>query len=107
MTILWAQTQPAPHVCDHTDNETQLQTIRNDLEVARQTPRAAGTDDELRQKLDKMRQDARKATQETRNLRTQLANALSLATCAGPIAPKQREDRGQKFPDSPDIAGSD
>jgi hypothetical protein len=38
---------------------------------------------------------------------TQLANILSLATLAAPQAPQQPEDRGQKFPDSPDFSGSD
>jgi len=38
ITILQAQTQPPPLVCDHTDYETRLATLRNELEVARQTP---------------------------------------------------------------------
>jgi hypothetical protein len=107
ITILRAQTQPAPFVCDHTNYETQLETLRNDLEVARRTPRTAGTDEDLRRELDDMTRDAREASEESRNLRTQLANALSLAARAAPPAPQQQEDRGQKFPDSPDFSGSD
>jgi len=82
-------------------------TLRNELEVARQTPRTAGTDEDLRRELDDMTRDAREASEEGWNLRTQLANALSLAARAAPLAPHQPKDRGQKFPDSPDFSGSD
>jgi len=54
-----------------------------------------------------MTRDAREASEEGRNLRAQLANALSLAARVAPPAPHQPEDRGQKFPDSPDFSGSD
>jgi len=107
ITILRAQTQPPPLVCDHTGYETQLTTLRNELEVARQTPRTAGTDEDLRRELDDMTRDAREASKEGRSLRTQLANALSLVARVAPPAPPQPEDRGQKFPDSPDFSGSD
>jgi len=107
ITILRAQTQPPPLVCDHADYETRLTTLRNELEVARQTPRTAGTDEDLRRELDDMTRDAREASEEGRNLRMQLANALSLAARVAPPAPHQPEDRGQKFPDSPDFSGSD
>jgi len=107
ITILRARTQPPPLVCDHTDYETQLATLRNELEVARQTPRTAGTDEDLRRELNDMTRDAREASEEGRNLRMQLANALSLAARVAPPAPLQPEDRGQKFPDSPDFSGSD
>ena len=40
-------------------------------------------------------------------MRTQLANALTLAAGAAPAAPQAPEDRGQKFPDSPDFSGPD
>jgi hypothetical protein len=107
ITILRAQTQPPPLECDHTGYETQLTALRNELEVARRTPRTAGTDEDVRRELDDMTRDAREASEESRNLRTQLANALSLAVRAAPPAPHQPEDRGQKFPDSPDFSGSD
>jgi len=107
ITILQARVQPPPLVCDHTHYETQLTTLRNELEVARRVPRTAGTDEELRRELDEMTRDAREASEEGRNLRTQLANALSLAARVAPPAPPQPEDRGQKFPDSPDFSGSD
>ena len=54
-----------------------------------------------------MTRDAWEATQETRNLRTQLANALSFAARAAPTTPLQQEEPGQKIPDSPDFSGSD
>ena len=107
ITILRAQTQPPLLVCDHTDYETRLENLQNELEVARQTPRTAGTDEDLRRELDDMTRDAREASAEGRNLRMQLANALSLAARVAPPAPPQSEDRGQKFPDSPDFSGSD
>jgi len=107
ITILRAQTQPPPVVCDHTDYETQLATLRNELEVARRTPRVEGTDDEVRRELDDMTRDAREASAEAVSLRMQLANALSLAARAAPPVPHQPEERGQKFPDSLDFSGSD
>jgi uncharacterized protein (DUF3084 family) len=94
-------------VCDHTNYETQLATLRHELEVARQTPRVEGTDDDIRQELDDMARDARDANAEAVSLRTQLANALSLAARVAPTPPQGQEDRGQKFPDSPDFSGSD
>jgi len=54
-----------------------------------------------------MTRDAHEASQESRNLRTQLANAISLAARAAPPAPQPLEDRGQKFPDCPRFSGSD
>jgi len=107
ITILRARTQPPPLVCDHTDYEAQLTTLRNELEVARQTPRTAGTNEDLRRELGDMTRDAREASEEGRKLRAQLANALSLAARVAPPAPPQPEDRGQKFPDSTDFSGSD
>jgi len=107
ITILRARAEPPPIVCDHTDYDTQLATLRNELEVARQTPRVVGTDDDIRQVLDDMTRDAREANVEAVSLRTQLANALSLAVRAAPTPPQEQEDRGQKFPDSLDFSGSD
>ena len=66
-----------------------------------------GTDEDLRQELDAMTQDARQSGEEVRALRTQLANALSLAARAASTPPLQSEDRRQKFPDSPDFSGMD
>jgi len=87
ITILQAQAQPPPLVCDHSNYETQLTTLRNELEVARQTPRTVGIDEDLRRELDDMTRDAREASEEGWNLRTQLANALSLAARVAPPAP--------------------
>ena len=66
-----------------------------------------GTDDEIRQELDEMTWDAREANAEAVSWRMQLGNALSLAARAAPTPPQGQQDRGQKFPDSPDISGSD
>jgi hypothetical protein len=54
-----------------------------------------------------MTRDAREASADAVSVRTQLANALFLAARVAPIPPQGLEDRGQKFPDSPDIAGMD
>jgi hypothetical protein len=96
-----------PPSCDHTTFEQQIQQLRNELDEARRTPRTVGTDEDLRRELDDMTRDAREASAEATSLRTQLANALSLAARAAPPAPHQPEERGQKFPDSPDFSGSD
>jgi hypothetical protein len=50
---------------------------------------------------------AGQSREEVHCLRMQLANALTLAARAAPAAPQAPEDRGQKFPDSPDFSGSD
>jgi len=51
--------------------------------------------------------DAREASVETRNLKRQLANALSLAVPAAPIPTQDQEDRGLELPDSLEFSGSD
>jgi hypothetical protein len=66
-----------------------------------------GTDDDIRRDLDDMTRDAREANAEAVSLRMQLANALFLAVRAAPTPPQGQEDRGQKFPDSPDFSGMD
>jgi hypothetical protein len=47
ITFLRARTEPPQVVCDHTNYETQSATLRNELEVARRTPRVEGTDDDI------------------------------------------------------------
>jgi hypothetical protein len=96
-----------PPTCDHTVFEQLIQQLRGDLDEARKTPRTVATDEELRRVLDDMTRDAREASEESRNLRMQLANALSLAARAAPPAPLQQGDRGKIFPDSLDVSGSD
>jgi hypothetical protein len=93
-----------PH-CDHTEIEQRILTLEIERDEARRRPAAIGTDEQLREELEDMTQDARQSGEEARSLRTQLANALMLAARAAPAAPP--EDRGQKFPDSPDFSGSD
>jgi len=53
-----------------------------------------------------MTQGAQQSGEEARSSRTQFANALTLAARASPAAPQVPEDRGQKFPDSPDFSES-
>jgi hypothetical protein len=65
-----------------------------------------GLDEDLKRELEEMTRDARAASEVSPILMTQLANVLSLAIGAAPPAPQQQEDRGQKFPDSPDFSGS-
>jgi len=68
---------------------------------------AAGRDDELWKELVVMAMDAQQSGEEVRGLRMQFANALILEASATPAAPESPEDRGQKFPHSPDFSGSD
>jgi hypothetical protein len=97
---------PSPS-CDHMTFEQQIQQLRSELDEARKTARTVGTDEDLRRELDDMTRDAREASEDASSLRTQLANALSLAARVAPITPEQQEERGQKFPDSPDLSWSD
>jgi len=96
-----------PPQCDHTELERQMQILRDERDEALRKPAAPGTSEELQQELDDMTRDARQSGEEFRGLRTQLANALMLAARAAPTAPQAPEDRGQKFPDSPDFSGTD
>jgi hypothetical protein len=96
-----------PPQCDHTGLELQIQTLRNERDEALRRPAAPRTNEDLQQELDDMTRDARQSGEEVRGLRTQLANALTLAARTAPAAPQAPEDRGQKFPDSPDFSGSD
>ena len=96
-----------PPECDHLTFKPQLETLRGELEEARRVPRTAGTDKDPRQELDEMTQDARQSGKEVRALRTQLANALSLAAQVALTPPQQPEGRGEKFPNSPDFSRSD
>ena len=99
--------QILPLQCDHTELEQRIQTLTNEWGEARRRPAAPGTDEDLRQELGDMTQDAQQSGEEARSLRTQLANALTLPARAAPAAPHAPKDRGQMFPDSPDISGSD
>jgi hypothetical protein len=96
-----------PPDCDHTVFEQQIQVLRNVRDEGLRREVALGTSEELQQELDDMTRDARQSGEEVHDLRTQLANALMLAARAAPAAPQPPEDRGQKFPDSPDFSGSD
>jgi len=107
ITILRARVQPALPLCDHTYYETQLETLWNELAVARRTPQVEGTDDNIRQELDDMSRDVRDANTEAMSFRTQLANALSFAVLAAPKPSQRQKDRGHKFLVSPEFSRSD
>jgi hypothetical protein len=96
-----------PPQCDHTKLEQQIWTLRNERDEALRKTAAPGTSEELQQELDDMTWDTRQPGEKVRGLRTQLANALGLAARVAPAAPQAPEDRGQKFPDSPDFPGLD
>jgi hypothetical protein len=93
-----------PPSCDHTTFEQQILQLSNDLDEAWRTLRTVGADEDIWRELADRTRDAREASDESRSLRTQLANALSLAARAAPPAPQQLEDRGPKFPDSPEFS---
>jgi hypothetical protein len=97
---------PSPS-CDHSAFVQEIQRMKNDLEEARRIPRTEGTDDGIRRELQDMTRDAQEVSIENANLRTQLANELSLASRVVPTPPQGQEEWGQKFPDSPDFSGSD
>jgi len=86
-----------PPQCNHTEMETRIRGLENDLAEARTRHRADGTDEQLREDLLAMTQDVQQFGEEVRSLRTQLANALMLAARTAPAAPQAPEDRGQKF----------
>jgi len=96
-----------PPQCDHTEMEQQITTLMSERDEARRRPAAAGTDEELWEELAVMTRDAQQSEEGVCGLRTQLANALTLAARAAPPAPQALDDRGQKFPDSPGFSGSD
>jgi hypothetical protein len=93
--------QSLPPQCDHTLLEQQMQTLTDEQDEARRRPVAPGMDEELRQERADMTQDKYQSGEEAHSLRTQLANALTLAD------PQAMEDRGQRFPGSTDFSGSD
>jgi hypothetical protein len=66
-----------------------------------------GTDEDLRQELADMTQYAQQSGEEAHIMRTELANASTLAGRVAPAAPEAQEDRDQKCPTSTDISGSD
>jgi hypothetical protein len=96
-----------PPECDHTEMEQQIQTLRDERDEALRRPVAPGTNEDLQQELDDMTRDAWQSGEEVRGLRKQLANALTLAARVALAAPQAPEDRGQKFPSSPDFSESD
>jgi len=96
-----------PPQCDHTELDRQIQTLRNERDKALRRPMAPGTNQELQQELHDMTRDARQSGEDVRGLRTQLANALTLAASAAPAAPQAPENRHQKFRDSRHFSGSD
>jgi len=54
-----------------------------------------------------MTREIRQSGEEVQALRTQLANAQSLAARVAPTPPQQSEDPEQRFPYSPDFSGSE
>jgi hypothetical protein len=97
---------PSPS-CAHSAFDQEIEQVKKDLEEARRIPRTEGTDDEIRRELEDMTRDAQEVSIENASLRTQLANVLSLASRVAPTPPQEQEERGQKFPDSPDFSSSD
>jgi len=64
-------------------------------------------DEELRQELADMTQDALQSGREVRILRMQLANTIMLVAWAASPAPQPPKDGGQKFSNSLDCSESD
>ena len=53
-----------PPDCDHSTFEPEPETLRQELEDARRTPRTVGMDEDLPQELDNMTRDARQSGEE-------------------------------------------
>lgn len=68
---------------------------------------APAMDAELREEYVLMTRDAQQSRKQVCGLRTQLANARTIAARVAYVAPKAPEDRGEKFQDSLAIAQSD
>ena len=96
-----------PPQCDHTELERQIQTLTDERNEARRRPVAPATDEELRQELADITQDAQQSGEDACSLRTQLVNALTLVARAAPATSQAPADRGQKFPNSPDFSRLD
>jgi len=96
-----------PLQCDHTALEQEIRGLTKEWDEARMRPVAPGTDKDLRQERAYMALDARQLAEEVRGFSTQLENAVMLVASAAPAAPPAMADRGQKYPNSPDFAGSD
>lgn len=106
ITELQAQ-QFLPPQCDHTKIETTIQILPTELDRARKTTQAPGTDEERQEELAVMTRDAQQSGEEVPSLRIQLANGHMSAARAAPAACQVPEDGDQKFHHSPVISGSD
>jgi hypothetical protein len=96
-----------PQQCDLAVFEQQIYTLMNERDAGRSRPAAPGMDEGLRQELADMIQDSQQCGEEARSSRRHLANSLTLAARAARAVPQALEDRGQRFPDSPNVSGSD
>jgi cell division septum initiation protein DivIVA len=96
-----------PLQCNNAEIESRIQTLTAQRDDHLMRPAAPGTDEELQQELEDMTQDAGQSGEEVRSLRTQFANALTLAAKAAPAALQAPDDRGPNFPDSPEFPLSD
>ena len=96
-----------PQECFHWTLEQQLETVGEQLEGARRTPREAGTDKDMRHEQDDMTHAASQSVKEHQALKTQLGNARSLVAWAALTPPLKPEERGQKFANSLDCSRSD
>jgi len=77
-------------------------TERNQV---RGRPTVPGADKELQHELGSITQDAQQSGEKARSWRIQLVNILILAARVALSVPQAPENRGQKFPDSPDFSG--
>jgi len=68
--------------CDHTEMETRIQVLTTEQDTPRRRPAAPRTDEELWERLQVMTRNAQQSREEVHGLRTQLANAATLAARA-------------------------
>lgn len=93
-----------PPQCDHTNIKNQRGILTAEPNEARLRPAAPRTDQELWEAMAVMTRDARHSGEEVQGVRTQLANALTLAARAAPAAPCAAKDRDHRIPDSLDFS---
>ena len=87
--------------------ENRIWGLETNLAEGRTQPAASGTDEILPEDVLALTEEAQQSGEEVHGVMKQFPNARTLAVWEAPAAPQTPEDRGQKFPDSPDVSGSD
>jgi len=87
-----------PPQCGHTELERWIQTLTSERNEAQTRPAAPGTDEDLRQELVDMNQDAQQSGEEARSLRMRLVNTSTLAARGPRKLPRLPNTEARNFP---------